>query len=182
MSMWGGGGAIITNPTRDSLRTTVRGAVTVTNGSTGLVAAIATLSFDNSTGFVNVSSALQSLGSVYRHFRVRGVTIRAFGTTPLTNGGFIAVAYDANPSATAPTSLQAVTNHVHSGVAPVGEVCEVVVPYSALPQEFKQVTTSAAAETNSCGTVQLYGVNNSITGTTSFMYEVLIDIELKGFD
>lgn len=183
-SVWAAGGAVITSPSRDQLRTTVRGSVVVTNGTTGNVTAATTLSFDSTSGFANISNSLASFGSVYRHFRVRGLVIRAFGTTSLTGGGFVAAAYDAAPNALTFSSLQAVTNHVYSGVSPIGEVCEIRVPYSALPQEYRQVSTTAggASEVNSCGTVQLYGVNAAATGTSSLMYEVLIDIEFKGFD
>lgn len=175
------GGMTVTGASRDTLRTTVRGAVGLVNASAGVVDTFFTLSLNTDNGLVNLSAAISSLAGNYRHFRLRRVVIRIFGTTPLTSGGFIAAGYDPAPIASSPGTLQAVTNHVHSVIVPVGEVGEIQVPFAALPQEFKRVSGLAVDETNCCGILQIYGQNAGANSAPAAMVEVGIDIELKGF-
>jgi hypothetical protein len=175
------GGAIVSTPTKDTFRTTVRGAVTLTNSVVGETSNYFSMSFHSGTGFSNISTSIANFGANYRHFRVRSAVLRVMGITPLTSGGLAAVCYDGSPTTAVPLSLQSITNHVHSVIVPIGEVGEVHVPSSALPLEFKQVRDVPPDETNCCGVIQIVGINTAPTAAASVVVEVLLDIEFKGF-
>lgn len=137
-------------------------------------------------GYVSLgaySPLVVAMSTSYSRYMVTDVTFKVTLTTPITNGGFLAVGFEPDNSNVSgpPTTVADATTSVHSDLAQVGASAVVHLDPSQYFIDWRPTLTSGGTvPDNQCGVFQVYADSGS-TGSVTYLLEVDAKVHFVGF-